>query len=292
MLRDADAAMYRAKERGRNRFELFDLAMRDRAVERLDTEHALHRAVELQQLRLHYQPVIDLEEGTVIGVEALVRWQHPVLGLLAPDQFIPLAEETGLIEPIGEWVLGEACCQVRQWEDMVGLTAGFTINVNLSAEQLNRPRLPKAVQGAIETAGVAPERITLEITESALMQEPDAAIATLRDLKALGVSLCVDDFGTGYSSLSYLKRLPIDALKVDRAFVSGVDVDIEDRAIAEAVVALAHTLGLGAVAEGVENDRQLRQLRLLGCDGAQGFLFSRPVPGDELAELLRRRPTW
>ena len=292
MLRDADAAMYRAKERGRNRFELFDLAMRDRAVERMETENALHRAVELRQLRLHYQPIVDLVTGGVLGAEALVRWQHPALGLLPPDHFIPLAEETGLIVPIGEWVLREACWQVRRWEHAIGLPAAFTVSINLSVGQLARPRLPKAVQAAIEHARIDASRITLEITESALLQEPEAAIATMRDLKALGVSLCVDDFGTGYSSLSYLKQLPIDALKVDRAFVRGLDVDIEDRAIAEAVVALAHTLGLGAVAEGVENESQLSQLRRLGCDGAQGFYFSRPVPAAEAGELLRSRSTW
>ena len=292
MLHDADTAMYRAKERGRNRFELYDIAMRDRAVERMETENALHRAVELRQLRLHYQPIVDLGDGSVIGVEALVRWQHPALGLLPPDHFIPLAEETGLIVPIGEWVLREACWQVRRWEHAVGLPAAFTVSINLSVQQLARPRLPKAVQAAIEHARIDPSRLTLEITETALLQEPEAAIATMRDLKVLGVSLCVDDFGTGYSSLSYLKQLPIDALKVDRAFVSGLDVDIEDRAIAEAVVGLAHTLGLGAVAEGVENDSQLAQLRCLGCDGAQGFYFSRPVDGPQAGELLRSRPTW
>jgi diguanylate cyclase (GGDEF)-like protein/PAS domain S-box-containing protein len=292
MLRDADAAMYRAKERGRNRFELFDEAMRDRAVERLETEHALHRAVELGQLRLYYQPIIDLSTGSVAGVEALVRWQHPDLGLLLPDHFIPLAEETGLIVVIGEWVLREACRQMRRWEQTVGLSPAFTINVNLSAGQLTRPRLPKTVQAALEHARVDPARLTLEITESTLMEEPEAAIATLRDLKSLGVSLCVDDFGTGYSSLSYLKRLPIDALKVDQSFVAGLDFDVEDRAITEAVVALAHTLGLGAVAEGVEDDRQLAQLRRLGCDGAQGFLFSEALPAVGATELLRRRPTW
>jgi diguanylate cyclase (GGDEF)-like protein/PAS domain S-box-containing protein len=292
MLRDADAAMYRAKQRGRNRFELFDEAMRDRVVERLETEHALHRAVEMAQLRLHYQPIIDLGTGAIAGVEALLRWDHPALGLLPPDHFIPLAEETGLIVALGEWALREACWQVRRWEQAVRLAPAFTINVNLSVGQLSRPRLPKTVQAAIEHARIDPGRLTLEITESALMHEPEAAIATLRDLKAIGVSLCVDDFGTGYSSLSYLKRLPIDALKVDRSFVAGLDVDVEDRAITEAVVALAHTLGLGAVAEGVEDDRQLVQLRRLGCDGAQGFLFSKPMPGDETAELLSRRPTW
>jgi len=292
MLRDADEAMYRAKERGRNRFELFDVAMRDRAIERMETEHALHRAVELRQLRVHYQPIVDLTSGAVAGAEALVRWQHPALGLLPPDRFIPLAEEMGLIVEIGEWVLQQACWQVRRWEHALGLPPGFAVNVNLSAAQLSRPRLPKGVQAAIESARIDPGRITLEITESALMEDPETAIATLRDLKALGVSLCVDDFGTGYSSLSYLKRLPIDALKVDRAFVAGIDVDQEDRAIAEAVVALAHTLGLAAIAEGVETDAQLEQVRKLGCDGAQGFQLSGPLSCAEATELLRRRPTW
>ncbi|HZQ87898.1 MAG TPA: EAL domain-containing protein [Acidimicrobiales bacterium] len=292
MLRDADAAMYCAKERGRNRYELFDVALRDRAIERLETEHALHRAVELRQLRLHYQPIIDLVSGMVAGVEALVRWQHPSLGLLPPSHFIPLAEEMGLIVELGEWVLQHACWQVRRWEHVVGLPAGFAFHVNISAGQLNRPRLPKAMQKAVDTARIDPGRITLEITESAVMEDPDSAIATMRDLKALGVSLCVDDFGTGYSSLSYLKTLPIDVVKVDQAFVAGLAVDEEDGAIAEAVIALAHTLGLTAIAEGVEDERQLAELRRLGCDGAQGNYFSYPVAGVEAAELMRRRPTW
>src|SRR5581483_4602763 len=178
------------------------------------------------------------------------------------------------------------------WEHGIVLPAGFAVNVNISAGQLNRPRLPKAVQKAVDRARIDPRRITLEITESAVMEEPESAIATMGDLKALGVSLCVDDFGTGYSSLSYLKTLPVDVVKVDRAFVAGLDADKDDSAIAEAVIGLAHTLGLTAIAEGVERQGQLTELRRLGCDGAQGYYFAYPVPGVEAAELMRRRPTW
>ena len=290
LLRDADAAMYRAKERGRARFEVFDEAMRSRAMERLEVANALPRAIERHELRLYYQPIIDLNEGVIVGVEALLRWNRPD-GMWLPEAFVPLAEETGLIVPIGEWVLMEACRQLGEWQRRFALPASFSISVNLSAGQLGQPRLTQAIEAALREVA-EPASLWLELTETALMADEDAAIATLRGFKARGVSLSVDDFGTGYSSLSYLNRLPIDALKVDRSFVSGLNSDPGDHAIAKAVVGLAHTLGLGAVAEGVETSAQLSELRTLGCDGAQGFLFSRPLPPHAVEELLETHPHW
>ena len=290
LLRDADAAMYRAKERGRARFEVFDEAMRSGAMARLEIANALPRAIERNELCLHYQPIIDLRDGDIVGVEALLRWERPS-GMWLPEAFVPLAEETGLIVPIGEWVLIEACAQLADWQRRYELPMSFSISVNLSAGQLGQPRLAQALEAAL--CDVAePSSLWLELTETALMADEDAAIATLRGFKERGVSLSVDDFGTGYSSLSYLNRLPIDALKVDRAFVSGLDSDPGDQAIAKAVVGLAHTLGLGAVAEGVETRAQLDELRSLGCDGAQGFLFSRPLPPPEIEALLASHPRW
>jgi diguanylate cyclase (GGDEF)-like protein/PAS domain S-box-containing protein len=292
LLRDADAAMYRAKERGRSRAEVFDEAMRDRAVQRMETEHDLHRAIDRGELRLEYQPIIDLAHGRIIGVEALMRWEHPQRGRILPDNFIGLAEETGLIVPLGEWALHEACGQLGAWRRREGVGADIHVSVNLSAGQLAQPRLAQALDAAIDESGIDPSELWLEITESALLEDADAAIATLRRCKDRGISLCIDDFGTGYSSMNYLKRLPIDALKVDRTFVNGLEEEFEDHAITEAVVGLAHSLGLGAVAEGVETPAQLNELRMLGCDGAQGFLFSRPVTADVVSTLLTEQPRW
>jgi diguanylate cyclase (GGDEF)-like protein/PAS domain S-box-containing protein len=292
LLRDADAAMHRAKERGRARFEIFDEGSRASAMERLETEHDLHRAVERGELSLRYQPIVELRGGGVVGVEALVRWEHPRRGEVAPAGFIPLAEETGLIVPIGEWVLGQACRQVAAWRGRGVLPEGFSVSINLSAGQLAQPGLAGVLDDALDDTAIDPRSVWLEITESALLVDAEAAIATLQALKDRGLCLSIDDFGTGYSSLSYLKRLPIDALKVDRSFVSGVVSDSEDHAIAEAVVALAHTLGLGAVAEGVETAEQLAEVRVIGCDSAQGYLFSRPVPAGTVEALLRSRPRW
>jgi diguanylate cyclase (GGDEF)-like protein/PAS domain S-box-containing protein len=292
LMRDADAAMYRAKERGRARIEVFDEATRERAMERLETEHDLHRAIDRGELLLAYQPIIELTTGGVVGVEALIRWQHPRRGMVQPSGFVPLAEETGLIVPIGEWALAEACRQVAAWRSRGVLPPLFSMSVNLSAGQLAQPRLRQVLDVALFDTSIDPASVWLEITESALMEDADAAIATLRGFKERGLRMSIDDFGTGYSSLSYLKRLPIDALKVDRSFVSGLVADSEDHAIAEAVVALAHTLGLSAVAEGVETAEQLAEVRLIGCDGAQGFLFSRPVPPAAIETLLRDHPRW
>jgi diguanylate cyclase (GGDEF)-like protein/PAS domain S-box-containing protein len=296
LVRDADAAMYRAKERGKGRWELFDEAMRQSVVQRVETENALHRAVERNEFRVYYQPVMSLERGVYVGAEALVRWEHPERGLIPPAEFITLAEETGLVVPLGRFVLEAACLQAAEWHERHG-DPGFTISVNLSARQLSRPELVSEVAAALRASGAPPSMICFEITESVLMDDVEASLAAIRSLKALGVRLSIDDFGTGYSSLGYLKRLPVDAVKVDRSFVDGLGNDPEDSAIVAAVINLGHTLGLTVVAEGVETEQQLAELVALGCDEAQGFLFACPRPAADLAEVLetrewRPRCTW
>ncbi|MCU0269692.1 MAG: PAS domain S-box protein [Acidimicrobiales bacterium] len=287
ILRDADAAMYRAKDLGRARLELFDEAMRVRSEQRLAFAEELAEAIESDQLVLHYQPTIDLRTGRVTAVEALVRWGHPARGLLPPYEFIELAEDTGLIVGLGLWVLSSACCEAQRWHDELGDEAP-RVHVNLSARQLAASNLPRLVEGVLEATGLEPGRLCLEITESVLMEDAASTIDTLWRLKRIGLTLAIDDFGTGYSSLSYLRRFPVDVLKVDRSFVDGLGPDPEDSAIVAAVVTLARTLELDAVAEGVETIEQLELLRELGCDGAQGFLFARPCADVELRPLLRR----
>ncbi|HEX2699113.1 MAG TPA: EAL domain-containing protein [Acidimicrobiales bacterium] len=276
VLRDADVAMYRAKQRGRARIEAFDSAVRERLLERLEIEHALRRALKQDELILHYQPIIRCGDGRLLGVEALVRWQHPDRGLVQPDGFISVAEETDLILPIGRWVLAEACAQLGRWQAANPDLHDLQVAVNLSARQFTDPGIVSNVAEALERAGISPSSLALEITESVLMEEVEATAETLRALKQLGVSLSIDDFGTGYSSLSYLKRFPVDSLKIDRTFVDGLAVDAEDHAIVHAVVSLAHALGLEVVGEGVETAEQFDELRRLGCDAAQGYLLGRP----------------
>ncbi|MCU1448428.1 MAG: putative signaling protein [Acidimicrobiales bacterium] len=282
LLRDADAAMYLAKDRGRARVEVFDEAMRDESTERLVMENALRRAPERGELRALYQPIIRLSDGAMIAAEALVRWDHPERGLLDASQFVPLAEETGIIVSIGSWMLEEACASAATW---VGNGTTPAVSVNLSARELGRPDVVETVAAALEHSGLDPDRLWLEITESTLMDDADTAVAALERLRALGVHLSVDDFGTGYSSLAYLRRFPVDSLKVDRSFVAGLTEDPADSAIVEAVVSMAHSLRLFVVAEGVETDAQLARLRDLGCELAQGFLFAAPVPPAALEPL-------
>ena len=277
VLRDADVAMYRAKERGRARIEVFDSSVRARLLERLETEQALRRAIGRGEMRLHYQPIVGASDGVLLGVEALVRWQHRERGLVPPADFIPLAEETGLITSIGRWVLTEACSQLGRWQAADPRLRSLKVGVNLSARQFTDPNLVPLVAEALAVAGIEPQSVSLEITESVLMEEVQATAQTLRALKDLGVCLSIDDFGTGYSSLSYLKRFPVDVLKIDRSFVDGLGVDAEDDAIVTAVVSLAHALNLEVVAEGVETELQLMELRRLGCDAAQGYLLGRPA---------------
>jgi len=277
LLRNADAAMYGAKENGRARFEIYATGTRDHAVTQLRTGNELRRALEQDELRVYYQPILSLATNRISGFEALVRWQHPERGLVAPDQFIPLAEETGLVVPIGAWVLEQACRQAADWQ---AAGAPVSISINLSPRQLAEANLPGTVAAALDRTGVDRDRVWLEITESTLMRDAESAVSMLHELRDLGVHLAVDDFGTGYSSMTYLKRFPVDSLKVDRSFVDGLGREPEATAICTAVVSLAHALGMGAVAEGVETPEQLDALRSLGCEFAQGYLFGRPAPPD------------
>ena len=291
LLRDADAALYRAKERGRAGWAVFAEPLHEQALERLETETALRRALDRGELCLVYQPLVDLAEGRMTGVEALVRWRHPQRGLLGPAEFIGMAEETGLIVPIGTWVLREACQQAVRWWQLVGERAP-SVSVNLSARQIAQPDLADVVARAISDTRVAPGQLTLEITESVVMDDAEASVLTIDALKHLGVGIDIDDFGTGYSSLAYLGRFAADALKVDRSFVTGVDRRREDAAIVAAVINLAHSLELHVVAEGVETPGQVDALCALGADLAQGFHFCGPMPPTGIAELLERKVRW
>jgi diguanylate cyclase (GGDEF)-like protein len=286
LLRDADAAMYQAKERGKSRYALFEGGMRLRATERLRIEGELRRAVERDELIVHYQPEVRLETGAIVGVEALVRWEHPQRGRILPGDFIGVAEESGLIVPIGEWVVAEACRQSRLWATD---QAGLQVAVNISSRQLADRHLCDAVGRALEESGLAPESLCLEVTESALMDDAEAGLRTLRRLKQMGVRLAIDDFGVGFSSLSQIRRLPpVDILKIDRSFISGLGREREDAAIVAAVIGMAHSLELTAVGEGVETAEQAAELIRLGCDLGQGHYFSRPQPADALPRLLTR----
>jgi diguanylate cyclase (GGDEF)-like protein/PAS domain S-box-containing protein len=287
LIRDADAAMYQAKGGGRDRAAMFDHAMREAAVHRMATENALHRALDRHELRIHYQPEIDLTTGSIVGVEALLRWEHPQRGLLGPDEFIRVTEETGLIVPIGRWVVEQACRQVQHWQAEYPVAADdLFVSVNLSARQLGHRTLTTEVAAVLDDIGLDPHRLHLEITESVLMDDVERAGERLHQLHDLGVCLIVDDFGTGYSSLSYLSRFPVDLLKVDRSFVRGLGLDPTDTAIVRAVITLAHNLGLRAVGEGVERGEHLEALRTLDCDLAQGFLLARPQPAHGIGRLL------
>ncbi len=287
LIRDADAAMYRAKERGRGRCEVFDAEMRARALRRLETERELRHALDRDELELHYQPVVALGSGEIVGLEALVRWNHPERGLLDPGEFVPIAEDSGLIEPIGRWVQETACRQALGWHDLRPDQRPLDISVNLSARQVAHRDLADSVREILTGTGLDPVNLRLEITESVLVDESASATTTLEALSEIGVRLVLDDFGTGYSSLAYLNRFPFDALKIDRSFVDGLGVEQERTAIVEAVIGMARALSLDAIAEGVENEAQLSELRRLGCDYAQGHLFSRPLAPQKVTRLLR-----
>jgi diguanylate cyclase (GGDEF)-like protein/PAS domain S-box-containing protein len=281
LLRDADLAMYRAKEVGQGRYQIFDSAMHRRATERLTTANELRTAISRGQLRLHYQPQVNTVTGQLIGVEALVRWEHPTRGLIGPLEFIPIAEESYLIVPLGEWVLTEACRQGASWQSEYPDNGPLKLCVNVSAKQLMRPELIDDVAYALADSGFVPSSLCIEITESVLMSDADLFLEILLQLKMLGVDIAIDDFGTGYSSLAYLRRYPIDVIKVDKAFVDGLeDLDPKPTAVVAAIVNLAHALGVIALAEGVETQAQRHALERLGCDHCQGFYFGRPVePG-------------
>src|SRR5215208_3482168 len=291
LLRDADAAMYRAKELGKARCEVFDESMRQRAVERLELETSLRGALEREELRLVYQPKVELTGERIVGVEALLRWDHPVHGTIPPMKFIPLAEQSGLIVPIGAWVVEEACRALAHWQAEFERD-DLIIAVNLSPRQLGSTELVDVVRDALTDTGLAPSTLCLEVTESALMADVAAARETLHELKDLGVRLAVDDFGVGHASLKQLKQLlPVDVLKIDKSFVDGLTTDVEDRAIIEAVIILAASLGLDTVAEGVEHADQADALRDLHCQLAQGYHFSRPVTPDAISALLDAEPS-
>jgi len=289
LLRNADAAMYLAKEKGRNRYSLFTADISARAVNRMAIESALRHALERQEFHLCYQPKVCVQTGVVLGAEALIRWDNPQRGTVSPLEFIPVAEDTGLIVPIGEWVLRRACADMRKWH-----AAGFehvSVAVNLSARQFRHGELVSVVAKILVDTGISPRQLELEITESLLMDDTEASQLALRALKALGTSIFLDDFGTGYSSLAYLKKFPLDGLKIDRSFINDLPGDTDDEAITSAILALSKALRLGVVAEGVETREQFNFLRDSGCQVAQGYLFSRPlVFTDFLSWLQRTRP--
>ena len=291
LIRDADAAMYRAKASGRARYELFDEAMRERVSERLSIETALRRTVADRALSVHFQPVVALADRSIVGAEALLRWKHPERGWIGPEQFIPIAEESGLIVEIGEWVLEQAMQAAMRWPEVRPGGGKPQLAVNLSARQVAQRGFSEKLAAALLRTGLPPERLSLEITESVLMEEAEAPVETVRELKRLGIALVLDDFGTGYSSLSYLNRLPIDVLKLDRSFIARLrDQRESSAAIVSGVVTMAEALGMTVVAEGVEEASQVEQLRALGCSFAQGFFFARPMPAGELECLLQSRP--
>jgi diguanylate cyclase (GGDEF)-like protein/PAS domain S-box-containing protein len=292
LLRDADAAMHRAKERGRARYELFDEALRGRALSRLRVENDLRRALDRDELTLHYQPLVSLRDRQMVSVEALVRWDHPERGRISPADFIPVAEENGLIEPIGRWVLEHACRQAAEWCRARPDAAPLTMCVNLSAAQLANPALAQTVATALRVSGLDPSCLALELTESMLVGDTEQLSETLVALKALGLRLVLDDFGTGYSSLSYLTRLPLDSLKVDRSFVDGLGTESRDTAVTEAIIAMSRALSLRVVGEGAETAQQVAELARLGCDLVQGFYFSRPVEAEEITRMLTEGPAW
>ena len=286
LLKNADAAMYHAKEHGRNTFQFYTAEMNVRAARRLALETGLRHALERNELSLHYQPQVDLKTGNLYGMEALLRWKSPEFGPVSPVEFIPLAEETSLIQPIGEWVLRTACTQTRAWHE-----AGFRdlrIGVNLSARQFQQKNLVQIIRRALADSALEPQHLDLELTESMLMHDIERTVFALTELEALGITISIDDFGTGYSSLSYLKRFPIDVLKIDRSFVNDITADTDDAAIVTAIIAMAHSLEIKVVAEGVETPEQQDFLKQRGCDAMQGYYFSKPLPAEDCLPLLQK----
>jgi diguanylate cyclase (GGDEF)-like protein/PAS domain S-box-containing protein len=284
LLKNAGAALYRAKQQGGNNYQFYTPDMNERALKRLALENQLRWALERKEFRVYYQPQVNIGTGQIVGMEALVRWQHPEMGLVSPAEFIPLAEDTGLIAPIGEWVLRSACAQTKSWRD-----CGFTslrVSVNLSPRQFQQPDLLLMIERQLKETGLDPAHLELEVTESSVMKNAESAINTLHELKAMGIKISIDDFGSGYSSLSYLKHLPIDVLKIDQSFVRDMTTDPKDAAIVMAIIQLAHSLQLKVNAEGVETEEQLRFLRLLRCDEMQGYLFCRPLAVEAFEQLL------
>jgi diguanylate cyclase (GGDEF)-like protein len=287
LLRDADTAMYVAKRRGRNNIQVFGPGMRTVALARLQTTEELQSALVANQLMLHYQPFVGLATGRIVGVEALVRWLHPQRGLVSPVEFIPIAEETGLIIELGEWVTLEAIRQLAEWQTKLSLSESFRLHVNISPVQFRSASLVPFVRHALQQHGVPDSSLILEVAETALMTDEADILRTLRNLRSAGVGLAIDDFGTGYSSISHLRRLPVDAVRIDRSLVSGMDTDPQQHRLVSAIVQLIDAVNLTSIAVGVETATQANQLRALGCTYGQGHHFSRPVAADEMTELLR-----
>ncbi|GAC1659499.1 MAG: hypothetical protein NVS4B3_27960 [Gemmatimonadaceae bacterium] len=292
LVQRASIAMSRAKSSGRNRYEIFDRDMHARALARLRMETDLRRAVERSEFELHYQPLVTLSSGRITELEALLRWRHPTRGVVAPLDFIPLAEETGLILPIGAWVLGEACRQAVDWQRRFPRDVPLAVSVNLSVKQFAQTDFVSRVSDIVRTAGFDPHALKLEITESFAIDDAERTRTMLEELRALGIRIYLDDFGTGYSSLGYLQRLPLDAIKIDRTFVMRMDAGPTQLQLVHTVRELARNIGVAAVAEGVETPAQLETLRSLGCESAQGYLFSRPLPARDMATLLAHDPRW
>jgi EAL domain-containing protein (putative c-di-GMP-specific phosphodiesterase class I) len=286
LLRDADLAMYRAKSLGKARYDIFDREMHALSMAQLELENDLRRALDRGEFRVHYQPIVSLATGRPVGFEALARWEHPTRGLIGPAAFIPTAEETGLIIPLGQWVVREACRALRAFGQQHPSDPPLTVSVNLSPRQFRQPDLVQQVRGALEASGLPAACLRLEITESTVMEHAEPAMAMLAQLRALGVKLHLDDFGTGYSSLSYLPRFQIDALKIDRSFVSGMGPHGENAEIVGVIVTLARNLGMEVIAEGVETAEQVAMLRALRCGQVQGFYFSKPVAPEEVPAVL------
>ncbi|MBI3433451.1 MAG: EAL domain-containing protein [Hydrogenophilales bacterium] len=285
LLKNADAAMYRAKEKGRNGYQYYSNEMTAAGIERLELECDLRQALQRDELRVHYQPQVDLATGRIVGAEALVRWQHASRGMIPPSVFIPMAEDSGMIGPIGDWVLNTACSDAKGWQ-AAGLP-GLRMAVNVSGRQVGIDHIVDKVAAALKNSGLAPQFLEIEVTESVVMQDATRAISTLNALRDMGVTLAIDDFGTGYSSLSYLKRFPLNKLKIDKSFIDGMVDDPDDAAIVMAIIAMAQSLRHTVIAEGVETEAQAERLRAYGCDEMQGYLFSHPLPGDQFVELMR-----
>jgi diguanylate cyclase (GGDEF)-like protein len=290
LLRNADLAMYRAKGMGKGRFQLFEPGMHVQVLERLELEVDLQRALERGEMCLHYQPIVELATARIVGLEALVRWRHPIRGMIQPGDFIPLAEETGQIHRLGQWVLDQAARDVHAWNTGVRAGSPLRVGVNVSARQLQEPTLPGLIGAALSDSGLPADQLVLEITETVLMQDLEGTVGKLRELKRLGVALSVDDFGTGYSSLQYLRRFPLDSLKIAKSFVDGVGGPSQDAAVARAIIELGTSFQLRVVAEGIERHEQHARLMELGCTFGQGFLYSRPLPADQIEQLLKRGP--
>jgi len=286
LLRDADIAMYRAKQKGRDRYEVFNLDMHVQALHRLHLEQDLYQALEQQEFILHYQPIMDLQTGQLVGFETLIRWQHPTQGLKAPGEFLPVAEEVGLISALDFWVLQQACQQLMAWRNRFPNMPELWVHVNLSAQDLQRPNLLAAIDRTLSQTQLPVRYLTIEITESMLIEDIDSTIAVLQHIKSRGIHISIDDFGTGYSSLSYLHRLPVDSLKVDRSFVSQIQADRRNRQIVQTIATLSHQLELDAVAEGIETVEQWALLRQLGYRFGQGYLFAKPLSATQVDTLL------